>query len=102
MKEFSYIHVERYFAAEIKHDSIALIDDNMSLRVITTEEDFIYNKIVSNIEEIKVRKGKVITIITEGDDKLKEYLDEIIYVPKTLDILSPIINTIQLSYLCSS
>src|SRR6056297_842767 len=99
LKEISYIHAEGYPAAEMKHGPIALIDDNMPSIVIATEDDFIYDKIVSNIEEIKARKGKVIAIATEGDDKLKEYLDEIIYVPKTLDILSPIINTIPLQLL---
>jgi len=99
LKEISYIHAEGYPAAEMKHGPIALIDEKMPSIVIATEDDFIYDKILSNIEEIKAREGKVIAIATRGNKKIKEYCDDVIYVPKTIDILSPIINTIPLQIL---
>ena len=99
LKEISYIHAEGYPAAEMKHGPIALIDEKMPSIVIATENDFIYDKILSNIEEIKAREGKVIAIATRGNKKIKEYCDDVIYVPKTIDILSPIINTIPLQIL---
>jgi len=99
LKEISYIHAEGYPAAEMKHGPIALIDDRMPTIVVATEEDFIYDKIVSNIEEIKARKGKVIAIATKGNKSIKEFIDDVIYVPKTIDVLSPIINTLPLQLL---
>ena len=99
LKEISYIHAEGYPAAEMKHGPIALIDEKMPSIVVATEDDFIYDKILSNIEEIKAREGKVIAIATRGNKKIKGYCDDVIYVPKTIDILSPIINTIPLQIL---
>ncbi len=98
VKEISYIHAEGYPAAEMKHGPIALIAENMPCIVIATE-DSMYNKLLSNIEEIKARKGKIIVIATEGDERIKELATEVIYVPKTLSLLSPIINVIPLQLL---
>ncbi|TYB31071.1 MAG: glutamine--fructose-6-phosphate transaminase (isomerizing), partial [Candidatus Mcinerneyibacterium aminivorans] len=85
LKEISYIHAEGYPAAEMKHGPIALIDEKMPTIIIATEEDFIYDKIVSNIEEIKARKGRVIVIAVRGNKNIKELSDSVIYVPKTID-----------------
>ena len=98
LKEISYIHAEGYPAAEMKHGPIALIDSNMPCVVIATD-DVLYDKVVSNIQEIKARDGKVIAIATKGNKKIKEYVDDVVYVPSTLPILSPIINAIPLQLL---
>lgn len=95
LKEISYIHAEGYPAAEMKHGPIALIDKNMPTVVIATR-DAVYEKIVSNIEEVKARKGRILSIVTKGDEKIKELSDEIIEVPETITFISPIINVIPL------
>jgi glutamine---fructose-6-phosphate transaminase (isomerizing) len=95
LKEISYIHAEGYPAAEMKHGPIALIDENMPVIVIATNSS-IFEKIMSNIQEVRARKGQVIAIATEGNTSLKDYCQDIIYVPETLEPLSPIINTIPL------
>jgi len=95
LKEISYIHAEGYPAAEMKHGPIALIDDNMPTVVIATQ-DAIYEKIMSNIAEIKARKGRILSIVTRGDKRIKELSDEIIEVPETETFISPIINVIPL------
>jgi glucosamine--fructose-6-phosphate aminotransferase (isomerizing) len=98
LKEISYIHAEGYPAAEMKHGPIALIDENMPIVVIATKFEH-YDKIVSNIQEIKSRKGKIIAIITEGDNHVKNIADHYIEVPASLELLSPLLTTIPLQLL---
>ncbi|MDP1675833.1 MAG: glutamine--fructose-6-phosphate transaminase (isomerizing) [Bacteroidota bacterium] len=98
LKEISYIHAEGYPAAEMKHGPIALIDENMPVVVIATK-DSTYEKIISNIQEVKARKGKVIAIANDGDDHIDTLADYVIKVPHTLDMLSPILNVIPLQLL---
>ena len=98
LKEISYIHAEGYPAAEMKHGPIALIDENMPIVVIATKFEH-YDKIVSNIQEIKSRKGKIIAIVTEGDNQAKEIADHYIEVPASLELLSPLLTTIPLQLL---
>jgi glucosamine--fructose-6-phosphate aminotransferase (isomerizing) len=98
LKEISYIHAEGYPAAEMKHGPIALIDENMPIVVIATKRGH-YDKVVSNIQEIKSRKGIIIGIVTEGDESVKELADHVIEVPETLDSLSPLLTTIPLQLL---
>lgn len=98
MKEISYIHAEGYPAAEMKHGPIALIDENMPV-VFIAPKDKTYDKIISNIEEIKARKGKIITIATEDDDEIGAYSDYILRVPNTVPIFSPILNSIPLQFM---
>ena len=93
LKEISYIHAEGYPAAEMKHGPIALIDDNMPA-VFIAPSDAIYEKIVSNIQEVKARKGKVIAIACKGDNKLEQMVDHIIKIPKTHGMLTPILTVI--------
>jgi glutamine---fructose-6-phosphate transaminase (isomerizing) len=98
LKEISYIHAEGYPAAEMKHGPIALIDDNMPVVVVATK-DSVYDKIMSNIEEVRARKGRVIAIATEGDDEIKNKADRVIYVPQTIDMLNPLVTIIPLQLL---
>ncbi len=98
LKEISYIHAEGYPAAEMKHGPIALIDENMPIVVIATKRGH-YEKVVSNIQEIKSRKGKIIAIVTQGDTQVKELADHVIEVPETIESLSPLLNTIPLQLL---
>jgi len=98
LKEISYIHAEGYPAAEMKHGPIALIDDQMPVVVIATKNGN-YDKVVSNIEEVKARKGIIIAIITEGDTGLNQIADYVIEVPETEDALSPLLTSIPLQLL---
>ncbi|MCA9734655.1 MAG: glutamine--fructose-6-phosphate transaminase (isomerizing) [Deferribacteres bacterium] len=98
LKEISYIHAEGYPAAEMKHGPIALIDENMPVVFIATK-DSSYEKIISNIEEVRARKGKVIAIATEGDNEIKNRADHVIYVPPTLEFLTPLLTIIPLQLL---
>ncbi len=98
LKEISYIHAEGYPAAEMKHGPIALIDENMPV-VFIASRDCTYEKILSNMEEVKARKGRILAIINEQDEKINKLAESIIEVPKTADILSPIINVIPLQLL---
>jgi len=98
LKEISYIHAEGYPAAEMKHGPIALIDENMPIVVIATKKGH-YDKVVSNIQEIKSRKGKIIGIVTVGDKNVKELADHVIEIPETLESLSPLLATIPLQLL---
>lgn len=98
LKEISYIHAEGYPAAEMKHGPIALIDENMPVVVIATRKGH-YDKVVSNIQEIKSRKGKIIGIVTEGDTTVRELADHVIEVPETLESLTPLLTTIPLQLL---
>ena len=93
LKEISYIHAEGYPAAEMKHGPIALIDEEMPVFVIATKGPS-YEKVVSNIQEVKARKGKIIAIVTEGDTQVKEMADHTIEIPDTDENLSPLLTTI--------
>lgn len=98
LKEISYIHAEGYPAAEMKHGPIALIDENMPVVIIATHSSN-YEKVISTIQEIKARKGKVIAIVTEGDTKVKAMSDYTIEIPESRDCLEPLIATIPLQLL---
>ena len=98
LKEISYIHAEGYPAAEMKHGPIALIDDKMPVVFIATKDE-IYDKVISNIEEVRARKGTVIAIATEGDEQIKKYAAHVIYIPETLPMLTPILSVIPLQLL---
>jgi glucosamine--fructose-6-phosphate aminotransferase (isomerizing) len=95
LKEISYIHAEGYPAAEMKHGPIALIDEEMPVFVIATKGGN-YEKVVSNIQEVKARKGKVIAIVTEGDVTVKEIADHVIEIPETDDRLIPLLSVVPL------
>jgi glutamine---fructose-6-phosphate transaminase (isomerizing) len=95
LKEISYIHAEGYPAAEMKHGPIALIDENMPVVVVATKDDT-YEKIISNIQEIKARKGKVIAIVTEGDEIIRKMADYVLEVPETLPAFSGLLAVIPL------
>lgn len=98
LKEISYIHAEGYPAAEIKHGPIALIDENMPVVVLATN-DSAYDKIVSNIQEIKARKGKVIAVVNEGDTIIKNIVDHCIEIPRTLEVFAPLLSVVPLQLL---
>lgn len=98
LKEISYIHAEGYPAAEMKHGPIALIDSDMPCVVIATHNEM-YEKILSNIREVKARKGRVIALVTKGDDTISKIADEVIELPETLECLEPLIATIPLQLL---
>jgi glucosamine--fructose-6-phosphate aminotransferase (isomerizing) len=98
LKEISYIHAEGYPAAEMKHGPIALIDEQMPVVVIAPKQGH-YDKVVSNIQEIKSRSGKIIAVVTKGDVQVKELADYVIEIPETSDALSPLITTIPLQLL---
>lgn len=99
LKEVSYIHAEGYPAAEMKHGPIALIDENMPCVVLATKDVLTYDKIISNIQEIKARGGKIIAIGTKGDNKLKELVEDVIYIPETRYSLTPLLSIIPLQIL---
>ena len=98
LKEISYIHAEGYPAAEMKHGPIALIDDEMPIVVIATKKGN-YDKVVSNIQEVKARGGRLIAIVTEGDKTVKELADYCIEIPACLEQLSPLLTNIPLQLL---
>jgi len=98
LKEISYIHAEGYPAAEMKHGPIALIDQDMPVVIIATNQG-VYEKIVSNIEEVKARKGKIIAIVTEGDVDVRKLADFVIEIPDTEELLVPLLATIPLQLL---
>ncbi|HEX6926191.1 MAG TPA: glutamine--fructose-6-phosphate transaminase (isomerizing) [Longimicrobiaceae bacterium] len=98
LKEISYIHAEGYPAAEMKHGPIALIDENMPV-VVIAPKDAVYDKVKSNIEEVKARGGRVVGVITEGDTELLRHLDHVIQIPRTHDALTPILAAIPLQLL---
>ena len=98
LKEISYIHAEGYPAAEMKHGPIALIDEEMPVVVIANKNET-YEKVVSNIQEVKARKGKIIAIVTEGDTTVKGMADYCIEVPETDDVLIPLISVVPLQLL---
>ena len=98
LKEISYIHAEGYPAAEMKHGPIALVDENMPVVFIATKDD-IYDKVISNIQEVRARKGKVIAIATEGDTHIESVANHVIYIPDTLPMLTPALSVIPLQLL---
>ena len=98
LKEISYIHAEGYPAAEMKHGPIALIDEEMPVVIIATNKGT-YDKVVSNIQEVKARKGKIIAIVTKGDVTVKELADYVIEIPETEEMLVPLLATIPLQLL---
>ncbi len=95
LKEISYIHAEGYPAAEMKHGPIALIDENMPV-IVVAPDDFVYGKILNNIEEVKTRKGKIIVVANEPSNGLESLADDIIFVPRTLPALTPLLTVIPL------
>src|SRR5690554_1140883 len=98
LKEISYIHAEGYPAAEMKHGPIALIDEHMPVVVIAIKSDH-YEKVVSNIQEIKARNGKIIAVVTKGDTVVSEMADYVMEVPQTSEALTPLVTTIPLQLL---
>ena len=98
LKEISYIHAEGYPAAEMKHGPIALIDSDMPVVVIAPHDEM-YLKVLSNIQEIKARKGKVIALVSKGDDTISKIADEVIEIPQTLECLEPLVASIPLQLL---
>jgi len=98
LKEISYIHAEGYPAAEMKHGPIALIDEEMPVVVVATEQES-YEKVVSNIQEVKSRRGKIISIVSEGDEVVKSMSDFCIEIPKTEELLSPLVASVPLQLL---
>lgn len=95
LKEISYVHAEGCSAGEMKHGPIAMIDENFP-SVFIAPQDSVYEKMISNIEEVRARSGPVIAIVTEGDKKIGEIADDVIYIPKTLEMLTPILSVIPL------
>ena len=95
LKEISYIHAEGYAAGEMKHGPIAMIDENFP-SVFIALNDSVYEKMLSNMEEVKARDGKIIAIATEGDEMIKKIADDVIYIPKTLELTSPLLSIIPL------
>ena len=95
LKEISYIHAEGYPAAEMKHGPIALIDENMPVVVIATNISA-HEKIVSNVQEVKARKGVVIAIVNEGDKQIADLADHVIEIPATLEPFTPLLSVIPL------
>jgi glucosamine--fructose-6-phosphate aminotransferase (isomerizing) len=98
LKEISYIHAEGYPAAEMKHGPIALVDENLPVVFVATKDSY-HEKIISNIQEIKARKGKVIAIITEGDDVITKMADDVIVVPQADELVAPMLSVIPLQLL---
>lgn len=98
LKEISYIHAEGYPAAEMKHGPIALIDSDMPVVVIAPRDDM-YKKVLSNIQEIKARRGKIIALVSKGDDTISQIADEVIEMPETLECLEPLIASVPLQLL---
>ncbi|MEI7594328.1 MAG: glutamine--fructose-6-phosphate transaminase (isomerizing) [Bacteroidota bacterium] len=98
LKEISYIHAEGYPAAEMKHGPIALIDEEMPVVIVATKSGM-YEKIISNIQEVKARKGKIIAIVTEGDDTIKHMADYVIEIPDCDEIFTPLLATVPLQLL---
>jgi glucosamine--fructose-6-phosphate aminotransferase (isomerizing) len=95
LKELAYIHAEGYGAGEMKHGPLAIVDKNV-FTVAIAPEDSMYEKVISNIQEIKARKGKVLAICSQGDKELAKMADDVIFIPKTLESLTPILSAIPL------
>src|SRR5579884_3235023 len=95
LKEISYIHAEGFPAGELKHGSIALLDPETPLIAIATASH-VYEKVVSNIQEVRARDAQVIAVATEGDEQIRRHADDILYVPATIEMLSPLLAIIPL------
>jgi glucosamine--fructose-6-phosphate aminotransferase (isomerizing) len=95
LKEISYVHAEGVAGGELKHGPLALVDENCPTIAICPS-DSVYEKMITNIEEVKARKGKVIAIATVGNEEIKDIVDDVIYIPKTLEMLTPILSVIPL------
>lgn len=95
LKEISYVHAEGYGAGELKHGPIALID-NQFPSIVIVPRDSVYEKMISNIEEIKARGGPVIAIATQGDTAIQNIADDVLYIPKTLEMLTPLLSVVPL------
>lgn len=95
LKEVSYIHAEGYAAGEMKHGPIALVDTNLPVVVVAAKDDY-YEKIVSNIQEVKARKGNIIAVVTEGDNRLREMCDDVLEIPKSHPAIAPLLAIIPL------
>jgi glucosamine--fructose-6-phosphate aminotransferase (isomerizing) len=98
LKEISYIHAEGYPAAEMKHGPIALVDENLPVVMVATKDRY-YEKIVSNVQEIKARKGKIIGVVSEGDTVIPSMADDIMFVPDADEVVGPLLSVIPLQLL---
>jgi glucosamine--fructose-6-phosphate aminotransferase (isomerizing) len=98
LKEISYIHAEGYPAAEMKHGPIALVDENLPVVFVATKDAY-HEKVVSNMQEIKARKGKVISVITDGDEQSVSLSDDVMKVPAADEIVAPMLSVIPLQLL---
>lgn len=98
LKEISYIHAEGYPAAEMKHGPIALIDENMPV-IALASKDYLYDKLLSNLQEVKARRGKIIAIANEEDNRINQIAEQVIYIPQSLPVLRPLLNVIPLQLL---
>jgi glucosamine--fructose-6-phosphate aminotransferase (isomerizing) len=98
LKEISYIHAEGYPAAEMKHGPIALVDEKLPVVFVATKDAY-YEKVVSNIQEIKARKGQVIAVVTENDEVIPSMSNDIMYVPEADEIVAPMLSVIPLQLL---
>ena len=95
LKEIAYVHAEGYPAAEMKHGPIALIDEMMPV-VFVAPRDAVYQKIISNLEEVKARRGRVLAVVTEGDERIAELADHVFTIPETIDPLTPVLSVLPL------
>ena len=98
LKEISYIHADGYPAAEMKHGPIALVDTDMPIVFLATHHQ-LYEKIISNMQEVKSRNGRILAIVTEGDKQVKAIADSVIEVPRTLNALVPLLSVVPLQIL---
>ena len=98
LKEIAYIHAEGLGSGELKHGPLALIDKNFP-SIVIAPDDSVYAKILNNVEEIKARKGRVLAVVTEGDKKIAALADDVIFIPKTLEMLTPILSVVPLHML---
>ncbi|GAC1631238.1 MAG: hypothetical protein NVS4B11_31430 [Ktedonobacteraceae bacterium] len=95
LKEISYIHAEGFPAGELKHGSIALLDPDVPLIAVATASH-VYEKVVSNMQEVRARDARIIAVATEGDEKIRQHADDVMYVPATLEMLSPLLASVPL------
>ena len=98
LKEISYIHAEGYPAAEMKHGPIALVDTDMPIVFLATHHQ-LYEKIISNMQEVKSRNGRILAVVTEGDEQVKKIADSILEIPQTLNALVPLLSVLPLQIL---
>ena len=98
LKEISYIHADGYPAAEMKHGPIALVDTDMPIVFLATHHQ-LYEKIISNMQEVKSRNGRILAIVTEGDKQVKAIADSVIEIPQTLNALVPLLSVVPLQIL---